>query len=158
MGLSSEHSCEAGSFSHHHNPHSFFQSEVLRLYFPTLEPWVSRSVSLPSCSSQFIHMQMWDHPVLQPCCMSSLPWLPISTPPTCLNEYFFFNSLVARLLYSSIFWQLWLFFVFKFVVVLLLVVRGGKVYLSTPPSWRKSSITVLCEQSTGYGSDYFMSL
>ena len=47
-------------------------------------------------------------------------WLPVSSPPTGLDECFFFNSLVAGLPYSSIFWQLWLLFVFKFVVVLLL--------------------------------------
>ena len=29
----------------------------------------------------------------------------------------------------------YLFFVFRFVVVLLLVVQGGKVYPPTPPSW-----------------------
>ena len=48
--------------------------------------------------------------------------LPISSPPTGLDECFFFNSLVVRLPYRLIFWQFWLFFVFKFVVVLLLVV------------------------------------
>ena len=32
-------------------------------------------------------------------------WLPISAPPTSLDECFFFNSLVVGLLYSSIFWQ-----------------------------------------------------
>ena len=31
------------------------------LCFPTLEPWVAWSVLLPSCSSQFICMQIWDH-------------------------------------------------------------------------------------------------
>ena len=40
--------------------HRSFQSEVLRLYFPLLEPWVAWSVSLPSCSSQFIYTQMWN--------------------------------------------------------------------------------------------------
>ena len=49
-----------------------------------------------------------------------------------------FNSLVVGLSYSSIFWQFWLFFVFKFVVFLL-VVRGGKVYLPMPPYWPKST-------------------
>ena len=49
--------------------------------------------------------------------------------------FFFFNSLVVRLTYSSTFWQFWLFFVFKFVVVLLLVVWGGKVYVPMPQSW-----------------------
>ena len=48
---------------------------------------------------------------------------------------FFFNSLVVRLPYSSIFCQFWLFLIFKFVVVLLLVVRGGTVCLPMPPSW-----------------------
>ena len=37
--------------------------------------------------------------------------LPISVPPTGLDEYFFFNSLVVGLPYSSIFRQFWLFFV-----------------------------------------------
>ena len=32
-------------------------------------------------------------------------YLPISIPPTCLNECFSFNTLVVRLPYSSIFWQ-----------------------------------------------------
>ena len=51
------------------------------------------------------------------------------------GECFFINSSVVRLPYSSIFWQFWLFFVFKFIVVLLSVVWGGKVYLPMPPSW-----------------------
>ena len=61
--------------------------------------------------------------------------LPVSAPPTGLNECVFFNSLVVGLAYSSVFCQFWLFFVFKFVVVLLLVVQGGTVCLPTPPSW-----------------------
>ena len=42
---------------------------------------------------------MWDHPLHQPppCCLSSLPWLPVSAPPTGLDECFFFISLVVRL-------------------------------------------------------------
>ena len=60
--------------------------------------------------------------------------LPVPTPPTSLDECFF-NSLVVGLPYSLIFWQFWLFFVFKFVVVFLLVVQGGRVYLPTPPPW-----------------------
>ena len=53
---------------------------------------------------------------LQPCCKSSPPWLPISAPPTRLDEYFFFISLVVGLPYSSIFCQFWLFFVFKLLL------------------------------------------
>ena len=59
----------------------------------------------------------WVHQ-LPPCRESSPPWLPVSTPPTGLDECFFFISLVVRLPYSWIFCQFWLFFVFKFVVVL----------------------------------------
>ena len=77
---------------------------------------------------------------LPPCLESSPPQLPVSALPTGLGECAFFNSLVVGLLYSSIFWQFWLFFVFKFVVVLLLIVQGGKVYLPTPPSWPEVSV------------------
>ena len=137
MGLSNKLSCVAGSFSHCPNPHRFFQSEVFRLYFPVLETWVAWSILFPSCSSHFICTLMWDHPLhqLPLCCVSSSPQLPISIPPTSMDECFFFNSLVVGLPYSSIFCQLWLFFVFKFVVVLILVVRGGTVYPPMPPSW-----------------------
>ena len=38
--------------------------------------------------------------------------LPVSTPPTGLDECVFFNSLVVGLPYSSIFCQFWLFFCF----------------------------------------------
>ena len=126
MGLSNGLSCEAGSFSHCCNPHRFLQLEVLRLYFPTVEPWITWSVLLPSCSSWFICMKMWDCLVLnlppcwvcQPpcCCESSLLPLPISDPPTSLDEYFFFVSLVVGLPYSSIFCQFWLFFVLKLLL------------------------------------------
>ena len=77
MGLSNELSCEAGSFSHRHlNPHRCFQSEVLRLYLPTLEPWAVWSVSLPNCSSWFICTQMWDRSVY-----NSLPRWVHQPPP-----------------------------------------------------------------------------
>ena len=53
---------------------------------------------------------------LLPCHKSSPPQLPISTPPTGLDECFFFISLVVRLPYSLIFCQFWLFFVFKLLL------------------------------------------
>ena len=59
----------------------------------------------------------------------------VSAPPNGLDECFFFNALVVRLPYSLIFWQFLLFFVFKFVVLLLLVVQGGTVCLLMPPCW-----------------------
>ena len=142
MGLPKELPCEVGSFSCHLNPHRYFQSEVLRLCFPRLEPWVVRSSLFPSCSSWFICMQMWDRSLCQPpprlpCCKYSPPRLPVSAPPTGLDECFSFNSLVVVLPYSLIFWKLWLLFVFKFVVVLLLVVRGGKVMTGSQHFFRE---------------------
>ena len=93
-------------------PTDFYSQRIWGFLFPCWDPWL-RGLS---------------------CYTSSLLSLPISTPPASLNECFFFNSLSVTLHCSSIFWQLWLFFVFEFVVVLL-VVQGGKVYLPTPPSW-----------------------
>ena len=121
---------ETGSFSCYHNPTGFYSQRFWDFILPTLEPWVAQSVSLPSCSSQFICTRMWDPPLCQlplrpvhepPCLKLSPPWLPVSSPPTILDECFCFNSLVVGLPYSSIFWQFWLFFVFKFVVVLWVV-------------------------------------
>ena len=71
---------------------------------------------------------------LRPCCVPSSPQLPVSAPPTSLDECFFFNSLVVGLPHSLVFWKFWLFFVFKLIVTLW-VVRGSKAYLPTPPSW-----------------------
>ena len=65
-----------------------------------------------------------------PCQESTPPLLPTSAPPTSLDECFFFNSLVVMFNFLSVL----VVFVFK-VVVLLLVVRGGKVYRPMPPSW-----------------------
>ena len=54
----------------------------------------------------------WVHHPLS-CHESSPLWLPISAPPTGLDECFFFISLVVGLPYSSIFCHFWWFFVFK---------------------------------------------
>ena len=114
MGPSNELCCEAGSFSHCCNSHRFLQPEVLRLQVPMLEPWDTWCISLPSCSSQFIHMQIWDHSIHQPlpCVESSSAWLPISASSTSLDECLFCNSLVVGLPYSSVFWKFLLFFHF----------------------------------------------
>ena len=104
MGLSNKLSCEAGSFSHHLNPHRFFQSDDLRLYCPMLEPWVVWSVLLPSCSSPFICTRMWDRPPATTLLQVLSAWLPFSTSPTGLDECFFFKSLVVGLPYNLTFW------------------------------------------------------
>ena len=115
-----------------------------------LKPCVVQSVLLPKCFSWFICMQMWDLPVFQ---LPPHPLSPVATdflcilsapaacirPPTSLNEC---SDLGVGLPYSLIFWQVWLFFVFKFVV-LLLVVKGSKLYLPMPPSWPEVKKTIL---------------
>ena len=135
VGLSNKLSCEAGSFSCHClHPHRSFQSEVLRFYFPGLEAWVVRSVLLPV----YLHSNVGPPALLATVLPRVLsPQLPIPAPPTSPDECFFCNSLVVRLPYSSIFCKFWLFFVFKFAVVFLLVVRGGTVCLPMPPSCNK---------------------
>ena len=74
--------------------------------------------------------------------------LPISAPPTSLDAHFFFNSLVVKLLCSLFFFQFWLFFVFKLVVILISVVRGSKTCLPMPPSWSELSPPSLVTVST----------
>ena len=55
--------------------------------------------------------------------------LPVSAPPTGLDECFFFISLVVRLPYSSIFCQFWLSFVFKLLLSFWLCMEAQCVYL-----------------------------
>ena len=134
MGLSNELSREGESFSCHCNPLRFLQSEVLRFYFPVLVTCLAPSLFLLvylhkcgiTCSTQSASHHLATSPLCPGCKSPPLP--------TSLNECFFFNSMVVRLPYILLFWKFWLFFVFKFVVDLLLVVQGGKVYLPMPPS------------------------
>ena len=140
VGLSNVLSSEAGSFSHHCNPHRCFQSEVLRLYFLALEPWVAWSVSLPSvlpglsthecgtaCSTS---RRLTQSPS---CCLVASPLHPAAHLCPSYQSGCFFNSLFVGFPYSLIFCQFWLFFVLKFVVVLWLY-EEAKVYLPMLPS------------------------
>ena len=114
-------------------PPQNFSVRGLRLYFLALEPWVASlshsPVVLPSLSS----------PAATSLRVLSTPAARLH-PSYLLDECFFFNSLVVRLPYSLIFCQFWLFFCFKFVVVLPLVVWGGTVCLFMPPSWTEVSV------------------
>ena len=116
MCLSNELSCEARIFSCQGNPHRFLQSKVLRLSFPMLEPWVVESVSLPSCSPQFIRMQMWDYLVLQ-----LLPHPP-SPPAATLLHALSLPAAHLCLSYQSelMFLQLLACWTFNFLAVLVL--------------------------------------
>ena len=82
------------------------------------------------------------------------PLCPSCPSPPLLLVWMNVSSLTPWLLdfpYSSIFCQFWLLFVFKFVVALLLVVRGGKVYLPMPPSWPGESV-----ESIGFTQQIFI--
>ena len=85
------------------------QPEVKRLSFLVLEPWAVWSglglgCSLTSCLPNFYppHVNV-GLPILLAAVTSPLlcPRLYISAPPTCLDEYRFFKSLVVRLPCSS---------------------------------------------------------
>ena len=62
--------------------------------------------------------------------------LPVSAPPTSLDECFFFISLVVRLPYSLIFCQFWLFFVFKLLSFFWLCEEAQCVYLCLHLGWK----------------------
>ena len=91
-------------------PTGFYSLRLWGFIFSTLEPWVvithppvvppdfylHTNVGPPSLSAATSHL-------------SSLPQLPLSAPPTGMDECFFLNSSVVGLPYSSIFWQFWVF-------------------------------------------------
>ena len=99
------------------------------LYFHVLEPWVARSASLPTiplglsmreCGASGSASCSLACPVPQSTTSLGLPVAALlrvlSSPPSGLDECFFFISLVVGLPYSSIFCQFWLFFVFKLLL------------------------------------------
>ena len=113
VGLSNEVSCEAGSFSCCFNPHRFFSVRGFEALFPcngTLScviylilqlfflVYLHENVgwlSLLATASPALVLQP------PPCHKSSASMLPVSTPPTGVDECFFFNSLVVGIPYSS---------------------------------------------------------
>ena len=88
--------------------------------------------------------------------ISSPPQLPISILPICLDEYFFFKSLVVGLPYSLVFWQFWLYFVLRLVVIPLVVVQGGEVCLPTTSSWLDVKFLLLKDFPTALGMGILM--
>ena len=99
VGLSKKLSCEAGNFSYCLNSHRFYQSEVLKLYSRCWTPGLhglSHSPFVPPGLSACKRGTTWSaschlswsssHTLL--CILSTR--LPISAPPTGLDECFFF--------------------------------------------------------------------
>ena len=148
-----------------------FSIRGLRLYFP--EPWVSGLLRSPLFVPVYICTNVgqqslavttlwgllaaaWPAPlhnppplwVLQPppCHESCAPRLPVSAPPTGLDECVFFISLVVGLPYSSIFSQFWLFFVFKLLSFFWLCEEAQCVYLASILAGRFPLHTLNCHQ------------
>ena len=111
MGLSNDLSCEAGSLLLPPQPPRAFSIRGLRLYFPALEPWVAGSALLPAVCPVYLCGNVGPQGLL----VVRLPALfvphsaslgramatqvlstpvPVSAPPTGLDEYLFFISLV----------------------------------------------------------------
>ena len=111
---------------------------------PYLPVYLSSNVGLQGLLAAALPAQFHNPPLCWVCqplpyCESCPPQLPVSTPPTCLNECFFFISLIVRLPYSSIFCQFWFFFVFKLLLSFFWLCEEA-VCLPTPPSWPEASL------------------
>ena len=113
MGLSNDLSRDAGSLSCCcPNPPRAFSIRGLRLYFPEQEPWVTWSASLPAVHPVYLWVNVGPQgllvvrvpapfvphsaslgPATATLVLSTL--VPISAPPTGLDECLFFISLVS---------------------------------------------------------------
>ena len=142
VGPSNGLSWEIGSFFHCRNPTDFMDRGYSQCWNPGLHSlsW-GWNCSFPSCSPQFLSTlecrtahsasRLAMHP-LHPSCLSS-PLLPVW-----MNVSFWTHWLLDFHT-VQLFWQFWLIFVFRLVVILLMVVWGGEAYLSMPPSWPEVS-------------------
>ena len=124
--------------------HLGYSQKFWGFLFPCWNPWLlglsPSQVVLPSLSA--CKCGTTSH-CLTTCPFHPVCWSPplLSIPPISLDECFFFNSLVVRLPYSSIFCQFWLFFVFKFVVVLFWLCEEAEcVYLHLHLGWKLSKL------------------
>ena len=132
-------------------PNRFLQPEVFRLYFLStgtlgcmvylapqlfLPVYLHANVGAPAPPTTTLPAL-----VLQvlPCLEYSLPGLPLSTPPTGLDECFFFNSFIVRLPYSSIFWQFWLFLFLNLLLSFWLCKEAKCIYLHLRLGWNPKS-------------------
>ena len=127
-----------------------FSISGLRLYFPVLELWVIWSVA-GSGSCSFACPSPQSTASLGPPA-TTLPRvlsirLPISAPPTGMDEGVFFISLVVGLPYSSIFCQFWLFFVSKLLLSFFWLCEEAQCVYLRLRLGRKSKFVVICYSS-----------
>ena len=99
MGLSNKLFCEAGSFSGHHNPHRFFQSDFEALFHHTgtlccgslsHSPVVPSSLSTCKCGTTQSASHCLARSPLCPCCpsLSLLPvWVNVSSLTSWLSDF-----------------------------------------------------------------------
>ena len=108
---------ESWSFFHCPNPYWFYSQKLWGLTFLVPEPWAGWSAVGPRSLAPEVtplifihHVCVWDQPLY----VSMSPCHCVFTPPTCLSERDFFNSLVGTkevlvgLPCSLIFWQFWM--------------------------------------------------
>ena len=81
-----------------------------------------------------------------PCLLTSLP---ISVPPTQLDDCGFFKSLVVGLTYSSIFWQFWVLSVLRFSCHSIILFCG------CPRRWSMSTYTSILTRSLSQSTGLF---
>ena len=157
MGLSNKLSYEAGSFSCCHlNPHGVFN-----LRFEALFPHAG-ALDCVVCLAPWLFLPVYLHeivalPSLQSATLlgplaTTLPqvlsvWLPVSAPPTGLDECFFI-SLVVGLPYSLIFCQFLLFFVFKLLLSFFWLCEEAQcVYLCLHLGWKSFQKPLFIEKN-----------
>ena len=135
-----------------------FSIRGLRLYFPTLEPRVAQSVSLPICSSQFICTQVRDRLVRQPpphlvhqlllCPESFSPGCP---PPPLLPDWMNVSSLTPWLsdFHAVRFSVSSGCFLFLNLLSFFWLCRRSKcIYLCLHLGWKRSSISTSVKPNT----------
>ena len=144
MGLSDELLCEAGSISHQYNPHRFFTSRCFESLVFRAETQGFHGLSLtpvlPGLSACVCGTaQFTNHHLAFPVHDLALSHILSSRAtrlcPSYQSGWIFLFLLGCWASILMISWQLWLFIVFKLVVILVLIVGGSEAFLPMPPSW-----------------------
>ena len=106
-------------------------------------PAVPPSLSALKCGNAWSTSQHLTHPVHQPppCRVFFPSQLPLSTPPTRLDEWFLFNSLVVGLPSTLIFWKFWLFLFSNWLLSFFSLSEDAKhIYLYLHLGWRYEAL------------------
>ena len=135
MDLSNELSCVTGSFSHCHNLPQVFTARGFEAFFSP-----PGTLCCVFCLAPQLFLLVYLHANVRLPTLPAATLLCIHTAPAAHLHPSYQGMNVSSLSpwlsdFHTVFWQFcFLFFVFKFVVVLVLVVCGGRVYLPMPLS------------------------